>query len=1237
MKKLLIIIPVVIVIAAATVLGLFAAGVIGKKDEPVAYAVDSEATEVGVFKELGVDTFFDVRADRDPSTALDNFVIVHDNKGNKVPLKSTRQGDGVYRITARDGFKPRATYRIWATGSTFVAEQYKDLDTFIFTIKGGAETETVTVKEGIKKLALAGTTVTPLEQNGETYYTITLAAAAEARFGAGEVILAKKPVGAGFDEDLEVLYAGEIENYEYNGFAAYVVERESRIVDGKEEIYCRLASLGDVVKNIDIYKTLTIDENNFTVNEAMLQEALDKSEFTAAVYEAAVEAFDLFSGQFEKTVRNENPKITAKFAYEVDKEKIQLDFYFIVTLAKGMDLTFAVKNTINLTPNLNWQFDGTDLDDLQLDLGVNIKTKTVASVEMETSDAKLQATDIEDFKKKFTDLVTGKTAEKGIVGAELPIYSYKYPIYCFVLGIEFGVDINLGIKAQVDFEYVYETDITAGVTYVDGKVDTYKSIDTSSSAKDLVLLGKVKAEAGVYVKLTASLLEVVGIGFKVKTGVYAEIAGQLRLDMQAALNKELHIIKGYYVTGGLYLAFDFELKAGLDIPYIGYKGWDKSWELGRLEYPLFEYGSKYLVQSLVNDDMTVEVQGKTAAFNEIEVNAFDLDKVADANHVKVPLDSFDIEYLDGAENYITLENGLVKVNPAVGTEFTAVVKITAKNDNYVTGTVSFHKAAVMPTCADTSRSFDKNEPADVTFDVKKNQSSFIGLNGVGITVASYAAQDTGAVTIYKEFLADLAVGEHEFIYVTDKGRVTLTVVVFDSTPIGAPVTAATFSKTAKANVVFALELSGSKVEKIEGLNAGDYSVDSAGTLVIYASALENKAAGDYDLTVVATNDSTLDLIVTVEDDRVPALYESKFTFSKNAGVKHNVAVAFEAYTYSVVGVEGKTTRISESDYEIAQGKVNVLASYLSGLNQGDYSFTLKFTGATGVESRNFKITVSDTAAIVAGVSYATFDKAAPADVEYTIYTTGSSIILADNGIKSTDYTVSGSAVKVKASYLAKLAVGSYTFRVSAGSSATEVSLTVVDNTKPVIESAKGGVLTIEYDKAQGGDRFFEMMLGSATFQKVDGNGVAGQYTIGVNDAKGTTKITIRESYLNSLRVGTYTYNVLTDVNVTTLIVKVSDTRKPESTTETSLNYVRGALLPVVVSFKNYEHGVKSIAVKGGTDFSLFDGDGDFDPQSGTLTISSSWLNAQEANSYVTLMLTFDDAASTVLAVTVAIN
>ena len=103
-------------------------------------------------------------------------------------------------------------------------------------------------------------------------------------------------------------------------------------------------------------------------------------------------------------------------------------------------------------------------------------------------------------------------------------------------------------------------------------------------------------------------------------------------------------------------------------------------------------------------------------------------------------------------------------------------------------------------------------------------------------------------------------------------------------------------------------------------------------------------------------------------------------------------------------------------------------------------------------------------------------------------------------------------------------------------------------------------------------------------------------------------------------------------------MKISDTRKPESTTETSLNYAHGSIVPLNVNFLNYEHGVKSITVKGATtEFSLFDGDGDFDPQTGIFTITAKYLEAQEAHNYVTLLLTFDDAAETVLAVTVAIN
>ena len=1240
MKKLLIIIPIVVVVVAATVLGLYAAGVFGKNtQEPVAYAVEASASEPGVFKGFTTDAFFDIRADRDPSTSLDNFVIIRDNKGNKVPLKSTRQGDGVYRITARDGFKERASYQIWATGSTFAEEKYKGLDTFIFMTKG-EEKEVVTVNPAVKQTALAGTTVEKVTVGEDTFYNVVLASAADARYQEGDVILAKKPAEGLFSDDLKAFYTGEIAGYQYNDMAAYYVLRTSEVVDGKEEVYCRLASVNEVVTELDINKTLTIDENNFSVNEELLQEALEKSDFTAAVYEAAVEAFDMFSGQFEKTVKD-SPKMVAKFTYDVTTDKIQLNFYFTITLAKGMDLVFAVKNTIYITPNINFDYEinGSDLD-LQLDLGVNLKTKTVCSIEMETPDAKLQAKDMDDFKNKFKELVSGKTAEKGIVGAELPIYSYKYPIYCFVLGIEFGVDINLGIKAQLSFEYDYNTDITVGVTYVNGELSSYKSIDTSSEAKDLVLLGKLKAEAGVYVKLTASLLEVAGVGFKVGTGVYAELGGQVRLDMKAAVeDKTLHIIKGYYVTGGLYLDLSFELKAGVTLPVIGWKGYEKNFDLFRWEYPLFEFGSKYLVQSLVSEEISVEIQGKNQKFDTVKVNAFDLDKVADAKDITVGIDAFDVEYVDDAASYITFKDGLVTVNPTVGYEFEAKIKITAKSDNYVTGIVTFHKAAVMPTCEVTALSFDKINPTDVTFDVKVNQSAFIELVGDGITENYYDLAFDGAITLSKTFLSDLAVGEHVFTYVTDKGRVYLTVNVIDSTPITANKTTGTFLKSSKANVTFNLVLSGSKVTEVEGLEKGEYSVDSAGTFVIYAIALMKKDAGVYPYTVKASNGSTLALSVTVNDDRLPELLGTSYTFGKNSGVTMDVSVPYVSYGYTVTGVTGNG--IAKANYDITKaGVVTIKKAFLAEKSQGNYNFNITFSNGEDSWSPAISVKVLDNATIIAAVPTATFDLNAPADVEFKVLTTADNLTVSGAGLTSAGYSFSrgDATLKLLASYMKKLAVGTYEFTASASSSNVTLTLTVIDTAVPQIESAEGGVVTIDYDKAKSGDRFFEMLLAGASFDKVDGRGItADDYAIAIDPQKGTTKVTIKAEYLNALRVGSYEYLVLTDVNVSTLVINVTDSRKPETSTETSLSYTLGSQESRTVNFVNYEHGIKSISVKGGEDVSLYSGDCDFDAASGAFTLNSSYLETLEANTYVTLFLTFDDELSTVLTITVAVT
>ena len=66
-------------------------------------------------------------------------------------------------------------------------------------------------------------------------------------------------------------------------------------------------------------------------------------------------------------------------------------------------------------------------------------------------------------------------------------------------------------------------------------------------------------------------------------------------------------------------------------------------------------------------------------------------------------------------------------------------------------------------------------------------------------------------------------------------------------------------------------------------------------------------------------------------------------------------------------------------------------------------------------------------------------------------------------------------------------------------------------------------------------------------------------------------------------------------------------------------------------------GIKSISVKGGEDVSLYSGDCDFDAATGAFTLNASYLETLEANTYVTLFLTFDDELSTVLTITVAVT
>lgn len=1246
MKKFWIILPIVIVVVAATVLGLYAAGVFkksGEEETPTALAkeVTATASESGVFRELSETTYFDIKASRKPNADnLDNYVRVTDSNGDKVALivdNNVKLEDGVYRVKAAYGFKKRATYRIRVYDAAFVADEYKDLKTFIFTIKGDPQSAPIVeTKEGIVETDIAGTDVETVTVAGDTEYVVTLAAAAEHRFAEGTVLLARKPEAELFDEELSLLYAGDIANYAYNGMAAYYVLEESKVEGEREVVRCRLANVSEVLTKADIYQNLTIDENNFSFDEDALREALENSEFAENLLLAAEETFELFEKDFDYVVndgKSKGPRQVVNFKVGLDGNKIILNIKYVITVAKGVDIIVGIDNTVKLTPSVNFDYDVSlgDLD-LDLDLALNIDTETRCYVEMETKGGTITCKTVDEFKEKFVELLQGKTNEKAIVGAELPIYSYKYPIYCFVLGIEFGLDLNFGITGDLSFEYVYNTNIVAGVTYIDGEFSSYKSMETSQSAKDLVLLGKVTAEAGVYVKLTASLLEVAGIGFKVKVGAYAEIGGQLRLDMEAALNKELHVIKGYYVTGGLYLGADFQVKAGVELPVIGYKGVEKTWELAKLKYPLFEYGSKYLVKEILIAGNTIQIPGKSVEFGEVKVNAFDLYKVDDANAVNVPLDSFYVNYIEDAADYITLKDGYVYVNPTVGMEFYASIELVSKTDETVKATVTFHKTAVMPTCEEPSASFDKKEgTGDVVFDVKLNESTFIGVSAsVGGDVKYAVDEKTGKLTLYGTYLAKLPLGEHVFTYKSNKGVLYLTVNVIDSTPIelatGTP-EKKTYSKRAAAAVPFALSLNGNKITSVTGLTESEYSVSNAGTLTIYSPAFAGKEAGEYDFVVNAANGTSLNLTVAVVDDRRPDLYCFSFGFGKNGSVSHDVVVTFEKYAYAVEGVTGDITR---ADYVIEGDSVRISSAFLLKRAQGTYAYDITFRGVDGgAVTKTFTIDVWENVSLVAGNAYAVYDKNAPANVEYVVYSSTGSVSVA--GIPSSKCSLSGNVLTIRKDVFADLELGKHTFTASASGSSVDLILEVIDTTVPDLSLADGGKLVLSYDKSAGVAPSFDLALGAASFDKVEGNGVV----YDVTKKSGKTVVTFDKDYLDSLAYGEYEYAVLTSVNRMMVTLKITDTRAPYAKTDTVIAYTKGGNADATVSVENFGYDLVSLSVTGSDAPAL--GEYMFDKDTGVFTLTKAYLATLTENDYTTFALKFNDAAGTVLRITIAVS
>jgi hypothetical protein len=178
-------------------------------------------------------------------------------------------------------------------------------------------------------------------------------------------------------------------------------------------------------------------------------------------------------------------------------------------------------------------------------------------------------------------------------------------------------------------------------------------------------------------------------------------------------------------------------------------------------------------------------------------------------------------------------------------------------------------------------------------------------------------------------------------------------------------------------------------------------------------------------------------------------------FDKKTANQADVAVTMTLNGNTLSTIKnGTATLVAGTDYTVSGSTVTIKKSYLATQTVGTTTLTFSFSAGA---AQSLTITVTDTTTPVSNSTItpttASFDKktANQADVAVTMTLNGNTLNGIKNGtailVAGTDYTVSGSTVTIKKSYLATQTVGTttLTFSFSAGA-AQSLAITIADTT-----------------------------------------------------------------------------------------------------------------------------------------------------------------------------------------------
>ena len=165
-----------------------------------------------------------------------------------------------------------------------------------------------------------------------------------------------------------------------------------------------------------------------------------------------------------------------------------------------------------------------------------------------------------------------------------------------------------------------------------------------------------------------------------------------------------------------------------------------------------------------------------------------------------------------------------------------------------------------------------------------------------------------------------------------------------------------------------------------------------------------------------------------------------------------VAVNIGTVTVSEV-YNGDTKLTKNTHYTVDGGAVTLKATYLDGLEEGDYTITIE----TNKGNVTTVITVEDTTALTTDPATAVFDKNSSGDdyddvvIEIKHNTTGVTLASVYNGntelTQETHYTTDGLVITILKTYLETLDVGAATITFKTNKGDVDAVITIEDTTE----------------------------------------------------------------------------------------------------------------------------------------------------------------------------------------------